>query len=108
MVICATLTSLRRFFKHIAPRFIGERSSGSNSNSRPQENSELVTFGGSNKKYKKFSQNQHLRGENTDVTIIEEPAVREDLRSSGDGNSQRGILQTHITSVTYEPRNGVE
>ncbi|KAJ4009366.1 hypothetical protein NW752_009668 [Fusarium irregulare] len=33
MIICASLTTLRRFFKHVAPRFIGERGSSAGNES---------------------------------------------------------------------------
>ena len=112
MVICATLTSLRRFFRHIAPKLIGERSSGSNSAS--QRTPGLVTIGGSNMKYSKFpgshGHNDESYGmENMITSRVDEHVPRGEGRgsgddNSGDGSSQKGILQTHTTTVMYEPR----
>lgn len=117
MVICATLTSLRRFFKHVAPKLIGERSGGSTSDSQ-KKGSQLVTFGGTGGAHLRYNKFPHSHGPNDDdeaygmdnmiVSRINEHPAKEDRASgddnSGDGNSQKGILQTHTTAITFEPR----
>lgn len=113
MIICATLPSLRKFFKHIAPKWIGERtSSGSDA---LQNHPDLITFGRSNqrKKYNKFDSttgygldtvNDVPYGMKTfhDVDVKGGPrGIREhDEGSAGDEESQKGILETRTATVT--------
>lgn len=112
MVICATLPSLRQFFRHVAPRLIGERSGGSSGNSSNTPTG-LVTFGRSEpkKKYSKFNEDYALDtindnsdapyGVRTENNVDIEGGPREEKGTSADGESQKGILQTRTATVNY-------
>lgn len=117
MVICATLPSLRKFFRHVAPKLIGERSRPSTDNSNIP--SELLTFGRtkqSKKTYDKFkddtlgdkedSDKDVPYGVNIGYAVGIEGAKRQDKGEhngsrSHDGDSQKGILTTTETTVHY-------
>jgi len=109
MIICASLPSLRKFFRHIAPKFIGERSSAAGSN--PQRNNNLITFGRSNqkKKYKQFDSAYGLdtvndvpyglqTWHNVDVIAGGSREIREHEETSVE--SQMGILETRTATVS--------
>lgn len=104
MVVCASLPSLRKFFHHVAPKWVGER--GSSDNSTPQDDN-LVTFGGSNKnrkKYRKFDDTLYCLEtmHDTDIKSLSHREAAGDAHASlsGDGDSQRGILQTRTATVS--------
>lgn len=112
MVICATFPSLYKFFRHIAPKLIGERGS-SNKNTGNSGNSGnnygIVTFGGSGakKNYRQFHDDVYgLEDMNQEVNIKSDPTERESRRqhdtSADDGDSSKGILQTRTVTVQYQ------
>lgn len=114
MIICATLPSLRKFFRHIAPKLIGERDSSGSENT-PNQHPSLVTFGRSNQKKKKYSKFDETLNTVADdvpygldtfhtVDVKGGPrSVREHERTSaGDDESQKGILHTQTATISFQ------
>ncbi|KAH8819336.1 hypothetical protein F5884DRAFT_717660 [Xylogone sp. PMI_703] len=100
MVICATLPSLRKFLRHISPRLIGERSTNNNDKAKESSsnNLDIITFGRLKNNHTKFS--REIYGLETMTAIEIGGQLRAGLHeeceqsSTGDNNSQKGILQT--------------
>lgn len=115
MLICTTLPSLRKFFRHISPHLIGERSSKNQSEGYSGSTNPIHTIGGSGglpksgvkrSKYSRFDDTQY--GMETTVNVeMDKMDQRKshnpnwEAGSGDDDESQKGIVQTRTTTITY-------
>lgn len=122
MVVCATLPSIRKFLRHVAPKVLGEFSRSGNTPPLRGSN-KVVTIGSARTRgqmYDRFDENSYGLGlhdvdvppvpqgpfigeKDTFPTIPRNPCVGdEDNDSIMDEGSQDGILQTRTVSVLIE------
>lgn len=124
LIICGSLPTLRVFVSKVAPRILGDRSSNNASDGRKDKSDStsfgLRTFGGSNGPKRKFDTLVELErdvhfnrsglrpdalGEN-DVNVYGGTPHKDSETDSvvPETDSEEGILQTRITTVSYAPR----
>lgn len=112
--MCASLSTLRHFFKAVAPRLLS--STDPNSSKKPSKqvssNHELRTFGAGSSRNRAY----YNRFDETDVgmdTVIgvqglppekKRPTDGDSKTSNEDAESEKGIMQTRETHVYYENR----
>lgn len=112
LIMCCCLATLRRFFKHFAPRLIGENSSGSNSKSRSRgfsKNAAQHTFGSGGAK-RTLDSFMHTNNDNGGIPLSSFDDM--DKRNGGidvktkhmgrDSDSEEAILFERSVQVTYE------
>jgi hypothetical protein len=117
---CSTLTTVRLFVSHLAPRLLGSsgsqgasRTGGSKPEGTGNRAHPLVTFGSApnkSKRYNRFDDTVMLN------TVVERDHVANDVDVSGgprsqhsdnegsggaDDESEKAIMQTRTTTVTY-------
>jgi len=103
VIICSSLPTLRLFFRHVAPRFIGEHGGG-NSNSQSWRNHPgLQTI--SNKRKNLSSNLTYGRmGDGDDDLEMNTTWVvsqKRDESADNDESSEKAILQTKTTTLEY-------
>lgn len=112
--MCCCLATLRRFFKHFAPRLIGEYSSGSNSKSRERgfsKNAAQHTFGSGGAK-RTLDSFMHTSNDNGAIALSSFDDHDVEKRNGGvdvktkhmgrDSDSEEAILFERSVQVTYE------
>lgn len=116
-IICASMPTLRKFFKHFAPKLVG--SSNSNNDTTPSKygrfsSKELETVGGSNglsrkqrRQYESFGEHElemldELRGDRKKVMMNEITVDSGTERSHADNASDKAILQTTTFKINYD------
>ncbi|KAJ4356145.1 uncharacterized protein N0V89_004175 [Didymosphaeria variabile] len=115
LIMCCCLSTLRRFFKHFAPRLIGEYSSGSNSKSHERgfsRNHAQRTFGSGGAK-RTLDTLMNTKNEDNGIPL----SSFDDMDKSGgkiatkaknmgrDSDSEEAILFERSVQVTYENRD---
>jgi hypothetical protein len=110
--MCCCLSTLRRFFKHFAPRLIGESSSTGNSKSRSRgfsNNNAQRTFGSGGGK-RTLDTFMHTNNDNGGIPLSSFDDIDKGssntatkLKSMGrDSDSEEAILFERSVQVTYE------
>lgn len=114
-IICATLTTVKPFVKHIAPRILGTTDPASKDQYGPDPNTFATSSAANNKprydKYERFDNGPIYplqtitRAEATSRDTTQNVGTTEwfDTRhgSEGDSGSEKAIVQTRTTTVTY-------
>lgn len=112
--MCCCLSTLRRFFKHFAPRLIGEHSSGSNSKShshRFSRNNGQRTFGSGGAKRTLDTLMNTKNDDGIPLSSIDEmdkhggKITTTAKPMSRDSDSEEAILFERSVQVTYENRD---
>lgn len=108
--MCCCLSSLRRFFKHFAPRLIGESSNG---NSKPRSqgfsrNNAQRTFGSGGAK-RTLDTLMHTKNDDNGIPLSSfddlDKGAHTGARQIGkDSDSEEAILFERSVQVTYEDR----
>jgi hypothetical protein len=113
-IICCCLPTLRRFFRHVAPRFIGENSESSNKNTSGR-NGGLRTWGSTGPK-RQYDTLMHTvdGGETDDELPLSRMRPKEGLQTRettvqcgdrelrADNDSEEAILYERTVQITYE------
>jgi hypothetical protein len=115
LIMCCCLSTLRRFFKHFAPRLIGESSSTGNSNGRSRgfsNNNAQRTFGSSGTKRNLDSFAHSANDKNgiplssfDDTDMGSRKAMTRVKSMTRDSDSEEAILFERSVQVTYEDAN---
>ncbi|KAH7094508.1 hypothetical protein FB567DRAFT_484751 [Paraphoma chrysanthemicola] len=111
LVICACLPTLRRFFKHVAPRFIGEDSHGPSE--KESGSRKFRTWGSmSSRPKRQFDTLMNTIGEDDKDIPLEDKDDRKGLgrrqstvnvtKVKADNDSEEAILFERSVQVTYE------
>lgn len=113
LIMCCCLSTLRRFFKHFAPRLIGESSTG-NSKSRSRgfsNNNAQHTFGSGGAK-KALDSFMHTNNDNGGIPLSSFDNMDKGghnttkVKDLGrDSDSEEAILFERSVQVTYEEAN---
>jgi hypothetical protein len=113
LIMCCCLSTLRRFFKHFAPRLIGESSSTSNSKSRSRgfsNNNAQRTFGSGGAK-RTLDTIMHTNNNDGGIPLSSfddeldkggHHVVANGKTLSRDSDSEEAILFERSVQVTYE------
>jgi hypothetical protein len=112
--MCCCLSTLRRFFKHFAPRLIGESSSTGNSKSRSRgfsNNGAQRTFG-SGGAARSLDPFRHATSDNGGIPLTSFDEMDKGMRATAtctkgksldrDSDSEEAILFERSVQVTYE------
>jgi hypothetical protein len=115
LIMCCCLSTLRRFFKHFAPRVIGESSSAGNSNGRSRgfsNNNAQRTFGSSGTKRNLDSFINSANDKNgiplssfDDTDVGSRKGITKVKSMARDSDSEEAILFERSVQVTYEDAN---
>lgn len=114
LIICCCLSTLRRFFKHFAPRLIGENSSGSNSKSHSHgfsKNHAQRTFGSGGAK-RTLDTLMNTKNDDNGIPLSSfddldkkgSTVVTKTKNAGKDSDSEEAILFERSVQVTYESR----
>jgi hypothetical protein len=117
-IVCCCLPTLRRFFRHVAPRFIGENSESSNKVTSGH-NGGLRTWG-STKPKRQYDTLMHTvdGGDGDDEVPLSRMRPKEGLQTRettvgvgdrelrADNNSEEAILYERTVQITYEGGEG--
>ncbi|KAG9258803.1 uncharacterized protein F5Z01DRAFT_4344 [Emericellopsis atlantica] len=107
-IICGSMPTLRKFFKHFAPRLMGGSSANTNSGGYRHyggsSGARLETIGGTNKETRKARSRYMEMDDMHDLS----PTTRNDIgtddnvdRVHNDNGSDKAILQTKTVEVSY-------
>lgn len=119
LIICASLSTVRHFFKAIAPRLLSSTSFGSRKtlSKTPSTNHELRTFGAGGARNRAYYSRFDASDTGTDTIVNiqglppkakndkiqdREPEDIDKRSETDDNGSEKGILQTRTTHVYYE------
>jgi hypothetical protein len=107
--MCCCLSTLRRFFKHFAPRLIGESSTGSKSRSRGFSNNNAQHTFGSGGAKKTLDSFMHTGNDNGGIPLSSFDDsdkggrhTTNDKNLGRDSDSEEAILFERSVQVTYE------
>lgn len=107
LIMCACLSTLRHFFRHVAPSFLSSRRTKADSNINKHGGADgslqLPTIGQiSSHGNKRNNQFLRLDGREVETQVYAGRLSTDDKRS--DEHSDRGILQTKTTQITYNTK----
>ena len=122
IIICASTPTLRKFFKHMAPKLIGESRYGSKTRTNTNSKTPSRTFGPSStsrsrRSRLKYSQFDVEEGEGSDTITLGPIMGRNDLKIMGGqnlsdsdserainpgGTNSKAIVQTTTVTVEYD------
>ncbi|KAA8618426.1 hypothetical protein PtrSN002B_002980 [Pyrenophora tritici-repentis] len=114
-IICCCLPTLRRFFRHVAPRFIGESGSNSdNKDSSGRNRPGLRTWGSAGNQKRQYDTLMNTVQGGDDEIPLAGVGTKEDLKPrettvqvsghgfKADNDSEEAILYERTVQVTYE------
>jgi hypothetical protein len=108
LIMCCCLSTLRRFFKHFAPRLIGESSTGSKSRSRGFSNNNAQHTFGSGGAKKALDSFMNTNNDNSGIPLSSFDETDKggrhttNVKSLGrDSDSEEAILFERSVQVTY-------
>ncbi|KAF7563381.1 hypothetical protein G7046_g711 [Stylonectria norvegica] len=108
-VICGSMPTLRKFFKHFVPRLVGSSggSGGYNTSYGQQQSGTLSRVRKPRSQYAPFPEDDGLELERFSTEVKESNVAAVDTSGAGseqrDDHSERAILRTQTFTVQYEP-----